>query len=128
MFHLKTERKKRRIVKIPGRLLLVIKFITLPEIVFQDHHRKIKTGYSAYAEKYPVYTLGVSLYEMKLQMMEALNLFFEKKGKTITEKDLKMNLDLPKFFEFYKVNNPGKNTFGPDWNESKPVSTIYQRQ
>ena len=66
---------------------------------------KTKTGYSAYAEKYPVYTVGKSLDELKLQMIEALNLFFEKDGNSITEKDLKISLDLPQFFEFYKVIN-----------------------
>ena len=66
---------------------------------------KTKTGYSAYAEKYPVYTVGNSLEELKTNMLEALNLFFEAKGKTITEKDLKITLDMPQFFEFYKVIN-----------------------
>ena len=66
---------------------------------------KTKTGYSAYAEKYPVYTAGKTLDELKLQLIEALNLFFEKEGKIITEKDLKIRLDLPQFFEFYKVIN-----------------------
>lgn len=66
---------------------------------------KTKTGYSAYAEKYPAYTVGKSLEELKNQMIEALNLYFEKDGKTITEKDLKITLDLPQFFEFYKVIN-----------------------
>lgn len=66
---------------------------------------KTKTGYSAYAEKYPVYTGGSSLEELKANMLEALNLYFEKQGKTITEKDLKITLDLPQFFEFYKVIN-----------------------
>ena len=66
---------------------------------------RTKTGYSAYVEKYPVYTVGKSLEELKNQMIEALNLYFEKEGKTITEKDLKITLDLPQFFEFYKVIN-----------------------
>ena len=66
---------------------------------------KTKTGYSAYSEKYPVYTTGKTLDEMKEKMVEALNLFFEKDKKKITEKDLKISLDLPQFFEFYKVIN-----------------------
>jgi predicted RNase H-like HicB family nuclease len=66
---------------------------------------RTKTGFSAYAEKYPVYTAGKTLVELKNQMLEALNLYFEKEGKTITEKDLKINLDLPQFFLFYKVIN-----------------------
>lgn len=66
---------------------------------------RTKTGYSAYAEEYPVYTVGKSLEELKVNMLEALNLYFEKDGKTISEKDLKITLDLPQFFEFYKVIN-----------------------
>lgn len=66
---------------------------------------RTKTGYSAYAEKYPVYTVGKSLEELKANMLEALNLNFEKQGKTVREKDLKIILDLPQFFEFYKVIN-----------------------
>jgi predicted RNase H-like HicB family nuclease len=66
---------------------------------------RTKTGYSAYAEKYPVYTVGGSLEELKANMLEALNLHFEKQGKTIDENDLKITLDLPQFFAFYKVIN-----------------------
>lgn len=66
---------------------------------------RTKTGYSAYAEKYPVYTVGSSLEELKTNMVEALNLNFERQGKAITEMDLKITLDLPQFFEFYKVIN-----------------------
>lgn len=50
---------------------------------------KTKTGYSAYAEKYPVYTVGATLDELKANMIESLNLFFQEQGKTIAETDLK---------------------------------------
>ena len=66
---------------------------------------KTKTGYSAYAEKYPVYTIASSLEELKENILEAMNLLLEGKGKKISEHDLKINLDLPQFFEFYKVIN-----------------------
>lgn len=66
---------------------------------------KTKTGYSAYAKKYPVYTIGSSLDELKTNILEALNLHFEEQGKVITEENLKITLDLPQFFEFYKVIN-----------------------
>ena len=66
---------------------------------------KTKTGYSAYAEKYPVYTIASSLEELKENIIEAMNLLFQGKGKKISEDDLKINLDLPQFFEFYKVIN-----------------------
>ena|SRR5579872_3404577 len=66
---------------------------------------KTRTGYSAYAEKYPVYTVGKSLEELKSNILEAVNLLLEKQGKKVTEKDLKIILDLPQFFVFYKVIN-----------------------
>lgn len=66
---------------------------------------KTSTGFSAYAEKLPVYTVGTSLEELKTNMIEALNLYFENKDRTVTEEDLKIKLDLPQFFEFYKVIN-----------------------
>lgn len=66
---------------------------------------KTQTGFSAYAEKYPVYTVGSSLNELKANAVEALNLFFEERGKVTNEQDLKITLDLPQFFDFYKVIN-----------------------
>lgn len=66
---------------------------------------RTKTGYSAYAEKHPVYTVGSSLEELKTNILESLNLYFKEQRKTITEKDLQINLDLPQFFDFYKVIN-----------------------
>ena len=66
---------------------------------------KTKTGYSAYAENYPVYTVGKTLEELKSQIIVALNLYFDNSEKPIEEKDLKIKLDLPQFFEFYKVIN-----------------------
>ena len=66
---------------------------------------RTKTGYSVYAEKYPVYTVGNTLEELKTNMLEALNLYFEKQKKVVTERDLRITLDLPQFFEFYKVIN-----------------------
>jgi len=63
------------------------------------------TGYSAYAKKYSVATVSATLPELKANMIEALNLYFEEQGKKVTENDLKVTLDLPQFFEFYKVIN-----------------------
>jgi predicted RNase H-like HicB family nuclease len=66
---------------------------------------KTKTGYSAYAKKYPVYTVGNSLEELKGNILEAISLYFENKNLHIDQNDLKITLDLPQFFEFYKVIN-----------------------
>lgn len=66
---------------------------------------RTKTGFSAYAKKYPVYTTGESLEQLKANMLEAINLYFEKQGKIISENELTISLDLQQFFEFYKVIN-----------------------
>ena len=66
---------------------------------------KTRTGYSAYAEKFPVYTVGKSLEELKSNLLEALNLYQDRRGKIVNENDLRIMLDLQQFFEFYKVIN-----------------------
>ncbi len=66
---------------------------------------RTKTGYSAYAHKYPVATAGEDLIELKSNMVEALNLYFEENDYPVSEKDIKVTLDLSQFFEFYKVIN-----------------------
>ena len=64
---------------------------------------KAKTGYSAYAEDYAVGATGKDYVKLKSNMVEALNLYFNKEK--ITEKDLSITLDISQFFEFYKVIN-----------------------
>ncbi len=66
---------------------------------------KTKTGYSAYAEKEMVFTTGRSLQELKSNVIEALQLHYEQVGKNFAERDLQLAVDLPQFFEFYKVIN-----------------------
>jgi transcriptional regulator with XRE-family HTH domain len=66
---------------------------------------KTRTGYSAFADKYPVFTAGSDLEELKLNILDALNLNFEEEGRIITEDDIRIVIDLPQFFEFYKVIN-----------------------
>jgi len=67
---------------------------------------KTNTGFSAGADKYPVYTAGDSLDEIKSNILEALNLYFEYKGSpAISTDNIKLVLDLGSFFNFYKVIN-----------------------
>ncbi len=66
---------------------------------------KTKTGFSAYAEKQNIFSVGGSIQELKYNMLEAINLFYSEDGKEVAEKDLYFELDLPQFFEFYKVLN-----------------------
>ncbi|MFA5815632.1 MAG: hypothetical protein WC865_08435 [Bacteroidales bacterium] len=52
-----------------------------------------------------VYTAGSNLEELKANILEAINLYFEEDGKIVGQDDLRISLDLPQFFEFYKVIN-----------------------
>ena len=66
---------------------------------------RTNTGYSAYAQSHPVATTGNDLDELKSNMVEAINLYFEEKGQHYSEDDLKVTLDIAQFFAFYKVIN-----------------------
>lgn len=66
---------------------------------------KTRTGYSAYAEDYAVYSTGKTLEQLRSRILEAVNLLLEDDGKSVADSDLQMILDLPQFFGFYKVIN-----------------------
>ena len=66
---------------------------------------KTDTGFSAGAENYPVYTAGDDLTEIRKNIVEALNLYFEDKGKTISQDEIELVLDISSFFHYYKVLN-----------------------
>ncbi len=98
---------------------------------------KTGTGYSAFAEDLPVYTVGRNLDELKKNIIEALNLYFEERKVEITENDVNIKLDLPQFFDFYKVINAKVLSERIGMNQSllaqyingnkKPSSTQTQR-
>ena len=44
---------------------------------------RTNTGYSAYAEKFPVYTVGKSLEGLKSNILEAINLYLMDQGKSV---------------------------------------------
>jgi len=68
---------------------------------------KTRTGFSAYATntKDTITTAGKNLDELKFNMVEAVNLSFEDQGKSVSIDDIKITMDLPQFFEYYKVIN-----------------------
>jgi len=66
---------------------------------------KTRTGYSAFAKKHAIYTTGQTLDELKKNILEAVNFSKSKKRKPLTEKNIKITLDIAQFFEFYKVIN-----------------------
>ncbi|SIN82448.1 helix-turn-helix domain-containing protein [Chitinophaga niabensis] len=69
---------------------------------------KTRTGYSAFAaeDRYPVFTTGRNMGELRKNVLDAMNTWTEYKGlKAVTEKDVIIRLDLAQFFEYYKVIN-----------------------
>lgn len=63
------------------------------------------TGYSAYAEEMSVFSTGKDISELYANLIEALNLAYEKLGYQVTTENLKLKLDLQQFFKYYKVLN-----------------------
>lgn len=70
---------------------------------------KTNTGYSAYAdnfERFPVSTTGDNVSELRKNILDAVNLYFDEVDqKHVKDDDIQINFDLPQFFEFYKVIN-----------------------
>ena len=65
-----------------------------------------KTGYSAHEEKHPIYTTGDTIHELKLNALEAVNLYEEEHGKKPSRiSSIKLEIDFQQFFEYYKVIN-----------------------
>lgn len=66
---------------------------------------KTKTGFSAFAIDYPVFTTGKTISELTKNLTEALNLYFEDDGYRVGEKHIDLEIDLQQFFQFYRVIN-----------------------
>ena len=66
---------------------------------------KTKTGFSAFAVDYPVFTTGKTISELAKNLTEALNLYFEDDGFKVAENNINMEIDLKQFFQFYRVIN-----------------------
>jgi predicted RNase H-like HicB family nuclease len=64
---------------------------------------KTDTGFSAYAEDYPVYTTGESMNELINNTHEAFSLYFE--NKEFNPARLAFEIDFKQFFQYYKVIN-----------------------
>lgn len=70
---------------------------------------RTSTGFSAYAADFsnlPVATTGTTMTELKENILDAVNLYLDYIGKEpVTAEDISASLDLPQFFEYYKVIN-----------------------
>lgn len=67
---------------------------------------KTKTGYSAYELKMPIFTVGSTIHELRINTLEAINLHEEDiKKKSKRNIDIDFEIDFKQFFEYYKVIN-----------------------
>ncbi len=67
---------------------------------------KTNTGYSAYAEDYPVFTVGDTISEIRINSKDAINTWFEFKSlPEVADYQIEIKLDIPQLFEFYKEIN-----------------------
>jgi len=64
---------------------------------------KSNTGFSAYAESYPVYTTGATMNELIDNTIEAFSLYFE--NEKFDSAQIGFEIDFKQFFQYYKVLN-----------------------
>ncbi len=66
---------------------------------------KTDTGFSAYSDKYPIFTTGRTIPELIENAYEAASLYFENEALKITHENFKFEIDFKQFFQYYKVIN-----------------------
>lgn len=66
---------------------------------------KTETGFSAYSKKYPVYTTGQSITDLIYHAVEAMNLYLSEQDARVTSENIEFEIDIPQFFQFYRVIN-----------------------
>ena len=66
---------------------------------------KTDTGFSAYSEKYPIYTTGRTIPELINNSYEAAGLYYSDESIEITHENIIFEIDFKQFFQYYKVIN-----------------------
>ncbi len=66
---------------------------------------KTDTGFSAYAEQYPIFTTGKTIPELMRNAYEAISLYFEEEGEKPPSQNIRFEIDFKQFFQYYKVLN-----------------------
>ena len=66
---------------------------------------KTDTGFSAYAENYPIYTTGKTIPELINNAFDACSFYFEEQSLKLTHENIKFEIDFKQFFQYYKVLN-----------------------
>jgi predicted RNase H-like HicB family nuclease len=84
----------------------------MKRLVMKTLRKKIKmivektdTGFSVFAEEYPIFTTGRTITELMNNALEAATLNFEEENISITQENLKFEIDFKQFFQYYKVLN-----------------------
>ncbi len=66
---------------------------------------KTDTGFSAFSDRYPIFTTGQSIPELINNTYEASEFYFEEEKIKIEPNDIKFEIDFKQFFKYYKVIN-----------------------
>lgn len=66
---------------------------------------KTKTGFSAYASDYPIFTTGQTVPELIDNALESVALYFENSKTKISIDNINFEVDFKQFFQYYKVIN-----------------------
>lgn len=66
---------------------------------------KTDTGFSAFAEDYPIFTTGRTIPELMDNAFEAASLNFEEENIKIKRQNLKFEIDFKQFFQYYRIIN-----------------------
>ena len=64
-----------------------------------------RTGFSAYSNRYAVFTTGSNIKELLYNAVEALNFYLEDYNIEISERNIDFEIDLKQFFQYYRVIN-----------------------
>jgi predicted RNase H-like HicB family nuclease len=66
---------------------------------------KTDSGFSAYSEKYPIFTTGKTIPDLIDNAYEAVNFYFEEQSIQVSHENLKFEIDFKQFFQYYRVLN-----------------------
>lgn len=66
---------------------------------------KTRTGFSAYAEDYPIFTTGKTIPELINNAYEAVTLYYDDQKIKITPDSINFAIEFKQFFQYYKVIN-----------------------
>jgi hypothetical protein len=67
---------------------------------------KTSSGYSAYSEKFPVFTTGSNIADLMRNAVEAFNFYFRESGEKVKvdKSHVDFSFSIPSFFELYPIN------------------------